>query len=170
LPSRPASSRRSRSGRSPRLANPHSAMSDRGMRRLFDRLVALGGVRELTGRSTFRLAADDGGESLPRHRLGRCEDHGLDPHHEFPPAQGSGKIGQLAIEAGFWSGAPSHANWTNGRRTFFRWAGGNPRPFWSFARSSWRHAIRVRIAGGTAFCSVRRPGTRHVGYPTYAKV
>jgi hypothetical protein len=108
LPSRPASSRRSRSGRSPRLANPHSAMSDRGMRRLFDRLVALGGVRELTGRSTFRLAADDGGESLPRHRLGRCEDHGLDPHHEFPPAQGSGQIGQLAIEAGFWSGAPSH--------------------------------------------------------------
>jgi hypothetical protein len=25
------------------------ALSDRGMRRLFDRLVALGGVRELTG-------------------------------------------------------------------------------------------------------------------------
>jgi hypothetical protein len=32
-----------------------SAISDRGARRLFDRLVALGGVRELTGRSTFRL-------------------------------------------------------------------------------------------------------------------
>jgi hypothetical protein len=31
------------------------AISDRGARRLFDRLVALGGVRELTGRSTFRL-------------------------------------------------------------------------------------------------------------------
>jgi hypothetical protein len=32
-----------------------SAISDRGARRLFDRLLALGGVRELTGRSTFRL-------------------------------------------------------------------------------------------------------------------
>jgi Protein of unknown function (DUF1403) len=31
------------------------AISDRGLRRLFDRLVALGGVRELTGRPTFRL-------------------------------------------------------------------------------------------------------------------
>ena len=32
-----------------------AAISDRGMRRLFDRLVALGAVRELTGRATFRL-------------------------------------------------------------------------------------------------------------------
>ena len=30
-------------------------MSERGARRLFDRLVALGAIRELTGRSTFRL-------------------------------------------------------------------------------------------------------------------
>ena len=30
-------------------------MSERGARRLFDRLVALGAVRELTGRAAFRL-------------------------------------------------------------------------------------------------------------------
>ena len=30
-------------------------ISERGARRLFDRLVALGAVRELTGRATFRL-------------------------------------------------------------------------------------------------------------------
>jgi hypothetical protein len=30
-------------------------MSDRGMRRLCDRLVTLGGARELAGRPTFRL-------------------------------------------------------------------------------------------------------------------
>jgi hypothetical protein len=32
-----------------------AAISDRGLRRLFDRLVALGAVRELTGRASFRL-------------------------------------------------------------------------------------------------------------------
>ena len=32
-----------------------ASISDRGLRRLFDRLVALGAVRELTGRATFRL-------------------------------------------------------------------------------------------------------------------
>jgi hypothetical protein len=32
-----------------------AGLSDRGARRLFDRLVAFGAVRELTGRPTFRL-------------------------------------------------------------------------------------------------------------------
>ena len=32
-----------------------SGMSDRGLRRLFDRLVELGAVRELSGRPTFRM-------------------------------------------------------------------------------------------------------------------
>ena len=44
---------------STRIASPRRqnrrAMSERGARRLFDRLVALGAVRELTGRATFRL-------------------------------------------------------------------------------------------------------------------
>jgi hypothetical protein len=37
---------------SSRIGGP---MSERGARRLFDRLVALGAIRELTGRATFRL-------------------------------------------------------------------------------------------------------------------
>ena len=38
----------SRSGR-------NSGISDRGLRRLFDRLTGLGAVRELTGRPAFRI-------------------------------------------------------------------------------------------------------------------
>jgi hypothetical protein len=36
-------------------ATPIGGLSERGARRLFDRLVALSSVRELTGRATFRL-------------------------------------------------------------------------------------------------------------------
>ena len=36
-------------------ATKFSGLSERGSRRLFDRLVGLGAVRELTGRATFQL-------------------------------------------------------------------------------------------------------------------
>jgi|SRR5271165_1933585 len=36
-------------------SEPGGQLSERGARRLFDRLVALGAIRELTGRATFRL-------------------------------------------------------------------------------------------------------------------
>ena len=36
-------------------ATPIGGLSERGARRLFDRLVALGAIRELTGRATFRF-------------------------------------------------------------------------------------------------------------------
>ncbi|SEF02690.1 Protein of unknown function [Rhizobiales bacterium GAS188] len=36
-------------------ASPFGAISERGRRRLFDRLVTLGAIRELSGRETFRL-------------------------------------------------------------------------------------------------------------------
>ena len=36
-------------------ATPIAGLSERGTRRLFERLGALGAIRELTGRATFRL-------------------------------------------------------------------------------------------------------------------
>jgi hypothetical protein len=40
---------------SPARAAKWAKLSDRGARRLFDRLIELGAVRELTGRANFRL-------------------------------------------------------------------------------------------------------------------
>lgn len=42
-------------GVTPAAVASRARMSDRGARRLFDRLVALGAVRELSGRDTFRI-------------------------------------------------------------------------------------------------------------------